>query len=526
MLEQAKAAWGSLQPRQRITLGIASAVMLIGLGAVGLWSSQPGYSVLYSGLAPADASAVVEELTSAKTPYRLAEKGGSIEVPSGKLYETRLALAGKGLPSSGGVGFELFDQSTLPGTDFSNNVNLQRALQGELGRTICALQSVRSARVHLALPHESLYEDPAPPTASVLLDLGPGGSLAPGQVRGIAYLVASAVDKLKPQNVTIIDSLGTILHGGGDAAGDLGETSLAAAKAFSDSMSTKLQTMLDAMFGPHKTIVRVQAELNLDTEESSEERVQPASANAKNAVVREHTSEEQYKGGGSAGGGFAGVPTSLAGATKAGATDAAGDYRNSDQTREYEFSKLTTRRQVHPGKVQRLAVAAVVDEEAAVNADRVREVLQAAAGLNLARGDTIVVRPMKLKAAELADADAKDAQAANASDARQKTIDMLLRRGMPLAVALVLLAAFVRTMNEFRRVADIPEAAALDAARGVASAGALRDPVADGARQAASPADEAQEEDELIEELRRIAREKPDALAQELRMLVSGQDGM
>ncbi len=525
MLEQARAAWQNLPPRQRAILGLAAIIGLAGLAAVGYWSAQPTYSVLYGGLAPEDAAAVVQELRTQKTPYRIGAAGNTIEVPQGALYETRLSLAGKGMPTRNGMGFELFDRSVIPGTDFSNTVNLQRALQGELARTICSLSQVKSARVHLALPHESLFSDPSPPTASVLLDLGGAGSLAPSQVRGISYLVASAVSKLTPQNVTIVDTQGNVLKGVGSAGGDLDDTALATAKQYSEALSARLQTMLDAVFGAHRTIVKAQAELDLDSEETNEETLQPAAPAGQKAVAHEHTTQETYTGVGGAAGA---LPGGLLGGARAVAPEGGGNYKNTEETREYEFSKKTTRKQVRPGRVRRLAVAAVVDPEvAAAGVDRVQQVLAAAAGIDLQRGDTIVVQPMKLKAAELADTEAKELAVSQVAERRQRLVEVLVQKGLPFVVALVLLAALVRTAGEFRRAASFVRPAGSAAEPGVSPASpAPGSGLAAAVREVPRipPTAEQQEEEALVEELRRLAREQPDALAEELRMLVSGPD--
>jgi flagellar M-ring protein FliF len=531
MLETLRAAWERLTIRQRIALSAVTGLCLVALVAVGVWSSRPAYSVLYSGLSAEDASAVVEELRAQKTPYRLAAGGGRIEVPTTALYETRLTLASKGLPSHSSVGFELFDRSSLPGTDFSNTVNLQRALQGELARTICALSEVRSARVHLSMPRENLYEEPTPPSASVLLDLGPTGSLKPEQVRGIVYLVASAVQNLRPADVTVVDSNGNVLSGAGSGL-DLSDTVFSTSKAYSEALTNRLQTMLDAMFGVHRTIVRAQAELNLDAEESSEERMEPAGANQSPAISKEHATRETYNGGASSVGGASGVPARvLGGGTTTGVSN--GTYQSTEETREYEFSKKTTTRRGRPGRITRLTVAAVVDESLAqVGVDKVREVLQAAAGIDPARGDSIVVRPMKLKSAEEADKEEKELAVAQVAQERQALLERMMRWGLPFTIVLILAGVLVRTVSELRHALvpaeaeyteqlseqqpDSAEAQAHEEMAAHLAAAAdipttAEDAVSEQARQA-------------VEELQRLAREQPDLLAEQLRSLVSGPE--
>lgn len=531
MLETLRAAWQRLSMRQRIALSAISGLCVLALGAVGMWSSRPAYSVLYSGLSAEDASAVVEELRAQKTPYRLGAGGGRIEVPTTALYETRLTLASKGLPSRNNLGFELFDRSSLPGTDFSNAVNLQRALQGELARTICSLSQVRSARVHLSMPRETLYEAPTPPSASVMLDLGTAGSLKPEQVRGIVYLVASAVQNLRPADVTVVDSAGNILSGAGSGL-DLSDTVFSTSKAYSEALTSRLQTMLDAMFGAHRTIVRAQAELNLDAEESSEERMEPAGTNQTPAVSKEHSTQETYNGGAASVGGASGVPARiLGGGTTTGESN--GAYQSREETREYEFSKKTTTRRGRPGRVTRLTVAAVVDESlAGVGVDKVREVLQAAAGIDPARGDSIVVRPMKLKAAEEADQEEKQLAVAQVSQERRALLESMMRWGLPLTIVLILAAVLVRTAGELRRAMMPSESEhgpqLSDEEPALAETQTHEEMAAHLAAAAEVPETEeyaiGEQARKALEELQRIAREQPDLLAEELRSLVSGPE--
>lgn len=527
MLEQLRAAWSNLQPGRRWTVAATLAATVVALALVGYWSSRPSYSLLYGGLAPEDAAAVVEELRSGGVPYRLGARGGSVEVPTRVLYETRLRLASQGMPSHGAVGFELFDRSSLPGTDFSNAVNLQRALQGELSRTIASVAEVRSARVHLSLPRESLYADPTPPSASVLLDLGNRGALRPEQIRGIAYLVASGVENLSHHNVTVVDALGNVLHGGGGDRVDLSDSALATARAFSEALSIRLQTMLDAMFGPYRTIVRAQAELDMDAEETSEEIVEPVPEELGSAVSRERTAEESYDGAAGEAGAVAGVPAAVMGREGGEAREREGSYRSTDQTREFEFSRRTSLRRRQPGRVTRLTVAAVVDESlAGLGVERVREVLAAAAGVDPMRGDTIVVRPMKLKAAELAEQEEKLAEVTRLAHERQAALDTIMHRGAPIVIMLLLLAIVARTAAGLRRAAGgghedygPPEGRPDDESAGPISVEATREEFSADRR-------EEEEERELTEELRKLARERPDVLAEELRNLVNSQDNL
>src|SRR6185436_2542345 len=198
LLAQLRDFFMALSPARRMTFAALTAAILIGTGALAWWVQQPQFRVLYSGLGGSDASAVIDYLKAEKIPYRVSDAGGNIEVASGRLYETRMALAGRGVPQGGGVGFEIFDKQTLGMTDFVQRLNYQRALQGELARSIAELDTVESARVHLAMPERSLFvSEERRPSASVVVKLRAGRTLVPEQIAGIVNLVAASVEGLK-----------------------------------------------------------------------------------------------------------------------------------------------------------------------------------------------------------------------------------------------------------------------------------------------------------------------------------------
>src|SRR5689334_22977313 len=212
LLNQLRDFFLALPPARRMTFLALTVGVLVGTGALAWWVQQPQYRVLYSGLGASDAGAVIEYLKSEKIPYRVGDNGGNIEVAAGRLYETRMALAGRGIPQGGGVGFEIFDKQTLGMTDFVQRLNYQRALQGELARSIGELAAVEAARVHLALPERSLFvAEERHASASVVVKLRPGRVLSEFQIAGIVHLVASSVEGLKPADVTVVDINGQVL---------------------------------------------------------------------------------------------------------------------------------------------------------------------------------------------------------------------------------------------------------------------------------------------------------------------------
>src|SRR5215468_3556450 len=204
--------FGAQPPARRVALlatAVGSVALVLGLA---WWVQQPIYRPLFTNLSPEDAASIVEALKAQKVSYQIEDGGRAVLVPAERLYELRLTLASKGLPEGGGVGFELFDRQTLGQTDFLQRLNYQRALQGELARTIGQLGGVESARVHLALPERSLFvAENRRPSASVVVKLRPGHVLADDQIAGVVHLVAASVEGLKPADVTVVDINGQVL---------------------------------------------------------------------------------------------------------------------------------------------------------------------------------------------------------------------------------------------------------------------------------------------------------------------------
>lgn len=282
---------------------VVGAILLAG------WLGDITYSRLYTDLDQREAGDIVAYLNDHKIPYQLRDNGATIEVPSDDVYQVRLSLAAEGLPSAGSVGYSIFDQNNLGMTDFLQNLNFRRALEGELTRTITQMNEVRAARVHIVLPKERLFkQDQKPPTASVALKLSGVGGLSKRQLQGISHLVASSVEGLKPGNITIVDYSGNLLSSGqeDDKLAGLSSSQLEVRQQVEDYLQQKAQTMLDGVLGAGKAIVRVTADLNFQQLERtaetydpnspsirSEERTrQTASASDKAEEAEESTSEE------------------------------------------------------------------------------------------------------------------------------------------------------------------------------------------------------------------------------------------
>ncbi len=281
-----------LSVQQKLTVGGILAVSLVVLGSIAYWSNQPDYALLFGELDQADAGQVIEELKGRGVRYELHNSGTAVFVPRSEVYELRLAMANSGVITDGQQGYELFDKATLGMTTFIQNLNMRRALEGELVRTITSIHQVASARLHLVVPERSPFkETQALPSASVVLKMTAGSSLALSQVDGIASLVAGAVEGLMASDVTVLDTQGRVLSSGGDDADQtaLSSTQLEMQRSVEEGLETKGQSLLDEMLGAGNSIVRISADLDFSRTISSREIIDPESA----TIVSEEKIDEQ-----------------------------------------------------------------------------------------------------------------------------------------------------------------------------------------------------------------------------------------
>lgn len=378
--------WRSASSGTRLaTLG-AVAMLTAALIAALVIGLQRPYDTLYRDVGSADAGAVVAELDRLKVPYRLEEGGRHILVPADQVARTRLQLAGRELPLQGAVGLEIFGQSDFAMTDFAQRINYQRALQGELTRTILALDEVQTARVHLVLPDPSpLRRDAQRAKASVSLSLKPGRSLAREQVNGIQRLVAAAVPGMEPGDVTVIDPRGVALGGAGDAIGADAGGQLDVRRRIEEHLARKVSALLDRSYGLGRATVSVSAVINFDqlrvtTEEVLGQRSAP-DAIPTGVIVRER--QHLRDGPGSGGARSEGSSTNLPGAS-GGST--------SQTDTDYQVGRRIEQLVATPGSVRRLGVSVVLPAGvSAERIERIRQLVAVSVGLDAARGDAIAV---------------------------------------------------------------------------------------------------------------------------------------
>lgn len=361
IIEQMVSIITGLSVAQKIIGVLVIALVIGGLSALTSVDTTMDHKILFSGLSQEDAGEVVAKLQEERIPYKLSESGSAILVPSDKVYETRLSLAGEGLPRGGGVGFEIFDETKLGTTDFVQRLNYQRALQGELARTIRQFQQVLEARVHIATPKESVFvEDQKPPTASISVKLRGREKLSQHQIQSIVNLVASAVPGLTAENVTLVDTTGRLLYRKQESEGGvLSGNQLEYQFQVEDTFRKKIESMIEEVVGLEKVRARVTAELDFSKVDVTEENFDP-----EGQVVRsEQLLTEEDVGGGSNPQGIPGVKGELATFAEAGEKGAAGgnSYTRNNVTRNYEVSRQTKRTQEIGGTVKRLSVAVMVD---------------------------------------------------------------------------------------------------------------------------------------------------------------------
>jgi flagellar M-ring protein FliF len=392
LTQQIAAFWSHLTAAQKVMV-----LVLILAGAVLVpmfisWANTPSYTVAFSGLSEADAGQVVEQLAEDGTSYQL-QGGGTILVPSDKVYEVRLKMARLGLPQGGTVGFELFSGSTLGMTEFTQRVNYQQALEGELERTIASMAAIQGVRVHIVTPEKTLLSEQQMPTsASVVVQESGSRSLDSTQVRSITHLVASSVEGLKPENVVVVDVNGNLLAGASNGTGGpAAQTDVyrAAELAGAREIQVRVQDLLNSVLGPNRSVVQANISMDWTQRESTIQSFEP-----QESVLRSSQEvTETYKSTGGSPAGIPGAETNLPPAAEAEAGAAqASDYQRSEKVTNYEITQTETREVQAPGRLERVYLSVLVDGVTDTQQLNVmKEAIAAAAGIDPSRGDTLVV---------------------------------------------------------------------------------------------------------------------------------------
>ncbi|CAG4903920.1 flagellar basal-body MS-ring/collar protein FliF [Paraburkholderia saeva] len=398
----------------RAPLIFAVALLIAIVAGLVMWSRAPDYKVLYSNLSDRDGGAIINALQTANIPYKFSETGGAILVPADQVHEMRLRLASQGLPKAGSVGFELMDNQKFGISQFAEQINYQRSLEGELQQTIESISSVKSARVHLAIPKPSVFvRDHEAPSASVLVNLYPGRILDEGQVVAITHMVSSAVPDMPVRNVTIVDQDGNLLTQAASGTG-LDATQLKYVQQIEHNTQQRIDAILAPLFGAGNAHSQVSADVDFTKNEQTSEKYAP-NGNPEQAAVRSQqssTATEMSQGGAS------GVPGALsnqppqpasapitASANGASGVSTTPISDHKDTTTNYELDKTVRHTEQAMGGVKRLSVAVVVNYLRTVDAkghvtmqpltadklDQVNQLVKDAMGYDAKRGDSVNV---------------------------------------------------------------------------------------------------------------------------------------
>lgn len=416
LLRQIRLILGRLNIQQKIALAAVTALTIVSLFWLMIWANQPEYGLLYANIDPGDAAEIVQDLKSANIPYELQDGGTTILVPAKDIYELRLKYAGQNLISSGTVGYEVFDRNNFGLTDFLQKVNLKRALEGELSKTINQIEGIQQARVHLVIPEQTLFEEQEnSPSASVIFKLRPNFMLDQKQIVGITHMVAGSVEGLNPEKVTILDTNGNILtdlvKGGSDIG--LSNSQFELKQKVEKYLSNKAQSMLNRVLGNGNAIVKVSAELNFTKVRRTSERFDPDNT----AILSEERNEERST-----------------------------QNNNVVQQREnvisnYEINKTIEEFEGSTGDIERLSVAVFLnqDEQAqgeAFDEARIAEIVKTAVGFQPERNDKIVVQRMAFDRSTL-----ENEKEEMAAFEQRQFIMELVRIGLIAVGAIILLLA-------------------------------------------------------------------------------------
>lgn len=387
-------------PMQTRVMALAGVGVLVGAAIFfAARGSQQPMEVLFADLSPDDHARIIDRLSRMSVPFT-TENGSTVYVPGDRVHETRLTLAAEGLPGSSGVGFEVFDEPRYGESEFGEQVQYHRALEGELSRTISHLAGVERARVHLVLPQRSLFvRRESQASASVVLHVRPGWRVRDEQAAGIVHLVSSSVRGLTAANVTLVDGEGRNLMPHDDETG-MSTDALEFRERVENQRERAVQELLDETFGPGVTRVTVAADVSFRREERTEERYLPEESATRSFQI----TQEADPGANGPAAGVPGAATNLPGgappdATNAGAAEGAGPRRRSE-TRNFEISKTVSHRIEPVGQVQRLQLAVLVDgtwegdeftARPQEELDRIQNIVAVAAGINDERGDRVTV---------------------------------------------------------------------------------------------------------------------------------------
>jgi flagellar M-ring protein FliF len=408
-MKQVRQLYQSLSNGQRISIAVIALTVGLGLLALFRWQQERGFEPLYKELSSEDAAAVVTKLKEKGSDYRLTANGSTVSVPSARAAELRLEMASVGLPRTGRPGFELFDKMNFGVTDFAEQVNFRRALEGELERSVMTLSEVEKARVHLTFKKDSVYVDSRQPAkASVLVKLRVNSRLNPQSIQALTYLISSAVEGLAPEAVSVLDMQGALLNRPrkglpGDST-ETGEAALEYRQKIEKELLAKIDTTLEPLLGPDHFRAGVSVDCDFSSGEESEEVFDP------NRSVMTSSQKSEDSTPGSAAGGVPGTASSLPRPTSVPVRSSGGLSRRTENV-AYQTSRTVRHKKIPQGEIRKISVSVLLDqdlswEESGTTRKRVlapptpekiksiRELVAGAVGLSEKRGDQIIVETL------------------------------------------------------------------------------------------------------------------------------------
>ncbi|MDR3354039.1 MAG: flagellar M-ring protein FliF [Synergistaceae bacterium] len=455
------AFWTSLLRWQQVSIVAAAVAVVGGILAASMIFGRTSYVPIFSGLDARDQSAVITYLDEGKIPYKTDSEANAVLVPSSEVYKARIALAAKGIPSGGVVGFERFDNPRMGVSSFQEKIDYYRALEGELTRTIKEMSSVLNARVSIVVPETKIFlEQQQPSTAAVLLTLKPGAQFGQVQAKAVVHLISSSVEGLLPENVTLVDSDGQIpfndlLDDSFTTAQDGNDVVLKQRKFEKDyerDLQKKIKDLFQTVLGPSKIAAGVTVEMDFDKKEYASRTVLTLPDKIHGPVQSEQNTEENYEGPAGVTGGIPGTTTNIPGyAVNAGEGGGNAEYGRTENIKNYDNSTQEAREVATPGRIKRMSATVFIDGELRQrDLDNYRNAVATTILLDEGRGDMLTVMAIPF------DTSAADALAARIAAERRSR--MMIGIGSFALFLLVLVGGLMYWMRRRRYLAELEAA--------------------------------------------------------------------
>jgi flagellar M-ring protein FliF len=550
-MDQLRKLISGLTLNQRLSIFAVAALVVAGMVAFVHYRHEGDFRPLYSSMAPEDAATVVQKLKESAVEYRLADNGATVLVPSGKLAESRLALAAAGLPKSGRIGFELFDKNNFGATEFVEHINYERALEGELERSVMSLAEVEQARVHLTLPKESVFLDQQQPAkASVIIKLRAGAQISPQNVTAITHLVASAVEGLAPEAVSLLDMDGNLLSKPRKAAAadgsEITAESLEVRQQLEHNLVVKINATLEPLLGSNGFRAGVSVDCDPTSGEQQEETLDPAKSVMLSSQKTEEGADRPVSGG------IPGTASNLPNPPNNSQNKTSGGVARRTENITYQTSRTVRQTHIPQGMVKRMSLAVLVDQTVQWEGDgpakkrvlvppsadtlkTIRDLVAGVTGFNEERGDQLIVESLPFESSLNAQPPPPVRAPTSKPTAKEppwlefvnKYRDLMLPVSLGLTLLIVLAAGIFRVMRKpkpRRDSVESPEQRELpEGAYAPSSLPGALPPAAHIDLSAAAQQLSEGDREQLADRIRQVAKRDPAATANVLRMWL--QDG-